>query len=134
MTEPKTATEIPATIMVFIPVPSHTMNRGARADLGRLFSTTRYGSRISEHFGECHKSVAVSRLIARTSRKLAIVSSRVMLVLVKKEKSFTMPIKQSTTWLGLLKKNESTYPVRTSPSHRRRKPARMRVRARRTMR
>lgn len=38
---PKTATEIPATMMVRILAPSQTMRSGARADLGRLFKTTR---------------------------------------------------------------------------------------------
>ena len=41
MMEPKTATEMPATIIVFEPVPSQTMSRGARADFGSAFRTTR---------------------------------------------------------------------------------------------
>lgn len=38
---PKTATDMPATMMVVGVAPSHTMSSGARADLGRLFRTTR---------------------------------------------------------------------------------------------
>ena len=41
--EPKTATEIPAMIMVLMPVPSQTMNRGARRGLGYLII---YGSQV----------------------------------------------------------------------------------------
>ena len=38
---PKIATEIHARIMVFMLLPSHTINKGARADFGRLLRTTR---------------------------------------------------------------------------------------------
>ena len=41
MTDPNTATETAATTMVFKLAPSHTMRRGAMADLGRLFNMTR---------------------------------------------------------------------------------------------
>ena len=78
MMEPKTATEIPATIIVVVPVPSQTMNRGARADLGRLFNMTRYGSVISDSLGEYHKSVEVIRLIKNTRKKLNMVSNKVI--------------------------------------------------------
>ena len=44
--EPNTATDIPATIIVLLPVPSQTIISGARADLGREFSITRQGSVI----------------------------------------------------------------------------------------
>ena len=33
-------------MIVFMLLPSHTMSSGARADFGRLFNMTRYGSRI----------------------------------------------------------------------------------------
>ena len=36
-----TLTEIPAIIIVFILLPSHTISRGARADFGKLFNTTK---------------------------------------------------------------------------------------------
>lgn len=38
---PKIATDIPATIIVVLVAPSHTIKSGANADFGRLFSTTR---------------------------------------------------------------------------------------------
>ena len=38
---PKMATDMPATMMVVRLAPSQTIRRGARADLGRLFRTTR---------------------------------------------------------------------------------------------
>ena len=38
---PNMATDIPATMMVVGVAPSHTMRRGASADFGRLFRTTR---------------------------------------------------------------------------------------------
>jgi hypothetical protein len=38
---PKIATDIPAAMMVVWVAPSHTIKSGARADLGRLLSTTR---------------------------------------------------------------------------------------------
>ena len=41
MMAPKMATEMPATMMVSMPVPSQTMSSGASADFGRLFKTTR---------------------------------------------------------------------------------------------
>lgn len=77
MMAPKMATEIPATMMVLMPVPSHTIRSGARADLGRLFNTTRYGSRTSDNLGEYHSRVAAARLNATTSRKLTTVSRSV---------------------------------------------------------
>ena len=39
--EPKIATDIPQTIIVRSLAPSHTISKGARADFGRLFNTTR---------------------------------------------------------------------------------------------
>lgn len=74
MMEPNTATEIPATTMVRLPVPSHTIKRGASADFGRLFKTTRYGSRISEMPSEYQSRVAVSMPKKNTSKKLIMVS------------------------------------------------------------
>lgn len=41
--DPKRATEIPATMIVVIPLPSHTIRRGARADFGRLFRIDKIG-------------------------------------------------------------------------------------------
>ena len=44
--EPNTATDTAAVMMVRMLLPSQTMSRGARADLGRLFNRTRKGSKI----------------------------------------------------------------------------------------
>ena len=41
MMVPKMATEMPAVMIVRMLAPSQTMSSGARADLGRLLSTTR---------------------------------------------------------------------------------------------
>ena len=73
MIQPKIATEIPAIIIVFVPVPSHTMKSGARADLGRLFKMTKVGSIISESVLENHKKLAITMPIKITSKKLKIV-------------------------------------------------------------
>ena len=39
--QPKIATDIPAVIIVILLAPSHTISRGASADFGRLFNTTK---------------------------------------------------------------------------------------------
>ena len=71
------ATDIPAMIIVLIPVPNHTMNKGARADFGRLFRITQYGSKIAESLSEYQSQVATSKLIMNTRKKLRMVSKRV---------------------------------------------------------
>ena len=53
------ATDMPATTMVRSLAPSHTIRRGASADFGRLFSTTRHGSRIRAIRREHQRSTAV---------------------------------------------------------------------------
>ena len=78
MMEPKTATEIPATMMVVIPVPNQTINNGARADFGKLFKITRYGSKTSDNFVEYHNAVDTIRLIIHTRKKLRKVSTNVI--------------------------------------------------------
>ncbi len=83
--QPNRATEIPATMMVPVPVPSQTINRGARADFGRLFRMTRYGSIISDRLLEYHKMVAARMLMNITRKKLTRVSSRVMPIWGKME-------------------------------------------------
>ena len=88
--QPKIATEIPATIIVVVPVPSHTINNGARADLGRLFKITRYGSITKERVLENHKAVAVARLIRITRKKLIIVSYSVIPICVIRDLSISI--------------------------------------------
>ena len=88
--------------------PSHTMRRGAKADFGRLFNTTRKGSVISKSFLLNQRSVAMNILKMVTRRKLSNVSYSVTPMCRKMLRSRTMPQKQSTTWLGLLKIKESS--------------------------
>ena len=71
---PKIATDIPATMIVVRVAPSHTIKRGASADFGRLFKTTRNGSNISESFGLNHKRIVTRRLHKMTRKKLTSVS------------------------------------------------------------
>ena len=84
---PNMATDIPATMMVVGVAPSHTMRRGASADFGRLFRTTRYGSRISERLRLHQSSTAARMPMAVTSRKLTMVSYRVMPMWRKMDRS-----------------------------------------------
>ena len=78
MIAPNIATDMPATIIVVVPVPSQTMMSGAKADFGKLFKITRYGSNIFESVGECHSMVANSILNTNTHKKLTIVSNNVI--------------------------------------------------------
>ncbi len=77
MIDPNNATEIPATIMVLEPVPSHTMKSGAKADLGRLFNIMRQGSNISDNRLKYHNIAAPRMLIPNTKEKLIRVSTSV---------------------------------------------------------
>ena len=74
---PNNATDIPATMIVVGVAPSHTIKRGARADFGRLFNTTRKGSVISDNFLLNHNRVAHTRLNKVTKIKLIMVSYNV---------------------------------------------------------
>ena len=74
------ATDIPATMMVLLPVPSHTMRSGARADFGRLFSTTRKGSVIFASFTKYQNKSARKTEKNVTKIKLTRTSSKVILV------------------------------------------------------
>ena len=57
---------------------SHTIRRGASADFGRLFSTTRYGSSISDSFLLYQSKIAARMLSNMTSMKLINVSYKVI--------------------------------------------------------
>ena len=105
------ATDIPATIMVVFVAPSQTIRRGASADLGRLFSTTRYGSRISDSLLLNHRATATSMLMAITSRKLRIVSYSVTPRCTNILLSRSISQKQSAILEGLLKIKESMIPT-----------------------
>ena len=74
---PKTAMEMAVIMIVFILFPSQTIRIGARADFGRLFKTTRYGSMILAAVGNHHKIVAISTENKVISAKLTSVSARV---------------------------------------------------------
>ena len=56
---PNIATDIAVIIIAFMLFPSHTIIIGASADLGRLLSTIRYGSRQSERPRHNHSMMAV---------------------------------------------------------------------------
>lgn len=71
------ATDMPATTMVRSLAPSHTIRRGASADFGRLFSTTRHGSRIRAIRREHQRSTAVPTPRITTKKKLIRVSASV---------------------------------------------------------
>ena len=82
------------------------MRSGASADFGRLFNTTRNGSRISDSFLLNHRSTA--------AKILKIVTSAIA--------------------EGLLKIKESTIPAAVVASQRKRNPVRIKTREKETMR
>ena len=98
-------TEIPATIIVLLPVPSHTIIRGAKADLGREFKMTRYGSIILLTLSKESMIMAIKILSRFTIRKLRIVSYKVIPVCknISKLRHISMNNKQMRE--GELKKN-----------------------------
>ncbi len=108
--EPKMATEAPATIIVGVPVPSHTIKRGASADFGRLFKMTRYGSMTSEMPEEYQSRVAAAMPIRITKKKLISVSASVMPICRNRFLPVTSSKKQRSTLEGLEKK-KGIYPA-----------------------
>ena len=78
MIEPNMATEMPATIIVLLPVPSHTIIKGARADFGSEFKITRYGSMILLNRSKDSIRIAVKILKRLTIKKLRMVSYSVI--------------------------------------------------------
>jgi len=105
--EPKTATEIPATIMVLLPVPSHTMISGASADFGKELSITRYGSVILLKVLKDNSNIAIKILSMFTIRKLSNVSYNVIPVCMNISKFLHISINNRNTPDGELKKKES---------------------------
>ena len=92
-----------ATITVRIRFPSHTKRRGARADFGRLFKSTRNGSKIWAAKGLDQRKRAVKRLIRVHKRKLKRVSVKVTPVWRKRLLSRSMFHRQKRIWEGELK-------------------------------
>ena len=129
MIAPKMATEMPAAMIVSMPVPSQTIKRGASADFGRLFKTTRNGSKISDNRRLYHKSVAVERLTRATRKKLITVSVNVIPIWVNRERSETMRTKQATTREGLEKKKLSMIWKSANNSQTVRKRSSIKIRA-----
>ena len=129
---PKMATDIPATIIVLGVAPSHTIRSGARADFGRLFSTTRNGSVISNSFLLNQRSVAIRILKMVTRTKLTSVSYSVIPMCRKILLSNTIPQKQRITLLGLLKIKESMIPKYAVNSHRSKNATNTKMRVKRT--
>ena len=71
---PNIATDIAVIIIAFMLFPSHTIIIGASADLGRLLSTIRYGSRQSERPRHNHSMMAVpspKTIIRKKERKVS---------------------------------------------------------------
>ena len=101
--DPNTATDTAATMMVFILLPSHTMSRGARADLGRLFKSTRNGSSTWATLLLDHKSRAQARPKTVQSAKLIRVSSRVTPVWRNRLPSRVMVTRHLAIMVGELK-------------------------------
>ena len=105
--EPKTATDIPATIMVLLPVPSHTIIRGASADFGNEFRITRYGSVILLKVLNDRSKIAIKMLSILTIKKLSMVSYKVIPVCMNISKFLHISINKRTIPDGELKKKES---------------------------
>lgn len=78
--EPKIETEIPVTMMVLVLAPSQTIRSGARADFGRLFKMTKYGSSILDRMGKRQSRIADSKDNVMTNKKLKKVSDKVMII------------------------------------------------------
>ena len=74
-------------MIVFKPVPSHTIIKGANADLGRLFNTISMGSKIfpSEELNQ--NNVAKIKAIKIIRKKLTVDSTRVIVICFNSEKS-----------------------------------------------
>ncbi len=115
--QPKMATDIPATMMVRCLAPSHTMRRGARADFGRLFRTTRYGSSTFARRGQLHSKTEIPSPARTTKAKLRRVSFKVAPMWTKRDWSCAIFTKVWKIMEGLLKIKESIQPSREKISH-----------------
>ena len=78
MIEPKSATDAPAMMIVFEPVPNHTIISGAKADFGSELSTTKYGSIILLRVFDDIRIIAIIILSTLTIIKLIKVSNSVI--------------------------------------------------------
>ena len=75
---PNIPTDIPQSMIVFGPVPSHTIISGASADFGRLFNTIRNGSKVCPRPGRNQNRVASISEKVTISRKLTTDSHSVI--------------------------------------------------------
>ncbi len=96
-------------MMVFVPVPSQTKMRGARADLGREFKATRKGSVHFAKVGKNHRSSEKNKLKNSTRKKLTSVSYKVVPACRKKVWSMMRDQKHFIIPLGEEKKKESIH-------------------------
>ena len=119
--------------MVLMLLPSQTMRIGARADLGRLFNITRYGSRISARLLLDQRATAPRIPTAVTKKKLTRVSRMVTPVCKKMLPSSTMEKKQRTMRDGELKIKALITPVLAQASQRTRTERKRKSRARTTI-
>ena len=119
--EPNTATDTAATMIVFMLLPSHTMRRGARADFGRLFKSTRNGSSTWATLLLDHKSRAQARPKTVHRAKLTRVSSRVTPVWRNRLPSRVMLTRHLAIMVGELKMKLSIQCMSAASSQRARR-------------
>lgn len=122
---PNIATDIAVIIIAFMLFPSHTIIIGASADLGRLLSTIRYGSRQSERPRHNHSMMAVpspKTIIRKKERK---VSKRVTNICMNILPSLAIYINVLRILDGELKINGLITPVAADISQSAIKPARI---------
>ena len=103
--------------MVLIPVPSHTMIKGASADFGKEFKIIKKGSRMSDIFGKQIRKIADRTDIIVTDKKLMIVSARVILMCLHISLFSHIFRNKAITFPGLLKKKLSIRPKEELISH-----------------
>ena len=115
--EPNTATDTAATTMVRMLLPSHTIKRGARADLGRLFNRTRKGSSTCATLLPDHRSRAHARPKTVHTAKLIRVSIRVTPVWRNRLPSFAMETRHLAIITGELKMKLSIQCMSAASSH-----------------
>ena len=116
-----------------VPAPARMMITGPSAILGRLLSTTRYGSLTRETNGLHHSSTAISTPAAAPSKKPHSVSSTVTRTCTSRP-SFAIAQAVPTMREGWLKMKLSIRPSRAAPSHSSRSAARTPHRQSRTAR
>ena len=101
------------------------MSNGARADFGRLFNTTRYGSNIRDRGLFSHSSTVRTRVTMMTSAKLTSVSNSVMPICPMRSPVASRFFAHRSSFEGLLKIKESIQPSEALTCHSTRNVIRM---------